>query len=101
MSNLTKGIVGLVESRKGILCLIMFFCSIIPMTILCFLGRLDGTSYAICMSALTTAVVAVFCHTQSQTDQAAMTAPPLTAIVNGVESIIGSGPPVNLPGAHL
>lgn len=67
--QLNKGILGLTSSRKGALCMMLFFCSLIPMTVLCLLGRIDGTAYGICLSAVTTAVVAVFCHTQSQTDQ--------------------------------
>jgi hypothetical protein len=67
--QLSKGFVGLMSSRKGVLSLLLFAGSQIPMTILCFLGKIDGTSYGICVSAVTTAVVAIFCHTQSKTDQ--------------------------------
>jgi len=67
--QLSKGFLGLTSSRKGMLSLLLFLGSQLPMTILCFLGKIDGTAYGICVSAVTTAVVAVFCHTQSKTDQ--------------------------------
>jgi hypothetical protein len=67
--QLSKGFLGLTSSRKGVLSLLLFLGSQLPMTVLCFLGKIDGTAYGICVSAVTTAVVAIFCHTQSKTDQ--------------------------------
>lgn len=69
---ISKGIKHLLESKKGTLSLIVFFCSLLPMTALCCFGRLDSTAYAACMSAITVAVTAIYCHTTSQTEQAAM-----------------------------
>ncbi len=85
MSLWKKGIQGLFSSRKGTLCLILFFGAVIPMTILCALGKLDGTAYGVCLSALTGAVVAIFCHTQSKTDQI-LGAP---TIMSTIQNVIG------------
>lgn len=68
----TSGIKGLLSSRKGTLCLILFFCSLAAMTGLCAVGRIDGTAFGVCLSVVTSSIVAVFCQTQSKTDQAAM-----------------------------
>ncbi len=94
---LNKGFLGLTSSRKGTLCLILFFCSMVPMTVLCAISKMDGTAYGICLSALCSAIVAIFCHTQSQTDQAAMATPTVSSIISTVETAIKSGPPDNLP----
>lgn len=90
--QLSKGFLGLTSSRKGILSLLLFVGSQLPMTILCFLGKIDGTAYGICMSAVTTAVVTVFCHTQSKTDQMLGTTqfPPPTSIIDTVIRADGS-----------
>ncbi len=69
MNSWLKGIKGLFQSRKGTLCLILFFWSLAPMTYLCFYGKLDSTAYAACMSGITVALTTIFCHTQSRTDQ--------------------------------
>jgi len=100
LEKLTKGFLGLTSSRKGVLSMMLFFCALAPMTVLCFLGKLDGTSYAACMSAITVAVVAVFCHTQSQTDQILNAPPTISSVVSTVETAIKSGPPENLPPAQ-
>lgn len=137
LRQLTNGFLGLTNSRKGVMCLILFFCSLAPMTYLCFHGKLDSTAYAACMSALTVAVTAIFCHTQGKIDQINMNqrdpmnpmSPmnPMGAInpispimpmgtmmpegvplgstistaISTVETVIGSGPPTNLPGKPL
>jgi len=97
LDQLTKGFLGLTSSRKGTLCLLLFFFSLTTMTVLCLLGKLDGTAYGICLSAVTTAVVAVFCHTQSKTDQILGTPglppPPQQSSLTSslIETIIGPG----------
>jgi hypothetical protein len=123
--KLSNGFLGLTNSRKGVICLILFFCSLIPMTYLCFHGKLDSTAYAACMSAITVAVTAIFCHTQSKTDQMSMNNPTgpmgpigpmgpmgpmnpigmggfplnqtISSVVSTAETVIGTGPPANLP----
>lgn len=98
--QLTKGLLGLASSRKGALCIILFFCSLAPMTYLCFLGKLDSIAYAGCMSAITVAVTAIFCHTQSRTDQIlgttqfpppTFTPPPQFPQPSTIETTISSG----------
>lgn len=84
--KLTDGLTGLCRSRKGTLCMLLMFSCLIPMTVLCYLGRIEGYAYGYCMTALTTAAVAVFCHTQSQTDQAAINCPPAAGILGTVIS---------------
>jgi len=94
LDQLTKGFLGLTSSRKGTLCLLLFFFSLTTMTVLCLLGKLDGTAYGICLSAVTTAVVAVFCHTQSRTDQilGIPGSPPQSSLTSSlIETIIGPG----------
>lgn len=88
--QLSKGFLGLTSSRKGILSLLLFIGSQLPMTILCFLGKIDGTAYGICVSAVTTAVVAVFCHTQSKTDQMLGT-PQLPLPSSTIDTMINAG----------
>jgi hypothetical protein len=89
IQQLSKGFLGLTSSRKGTLCLILFFCALLPMTLLCVFGKLDSTAYATCMSAITVAVTAIFCHTQSKTDQM-LGMPGLPVPSNIIDTIIGS-----------
>lgn len=60
--KLFKGFLGLMGSTKGTLCILMGLCAFI----LCFIGRLDGGSYALVMGS----VVSVFCATQAVIERA-------------------------------
>jgi hypothetical protein len=59
-----KGIKGLVESKKGVLILLILTIS----SVLCAKGRIDGTAYAAVMTVIST----IYCWTSSKIDVASM-----------------------------
>jgi hypothetical protein len=63
--KLTDGIIGLIKSRKGMTYLISLFSILIPSTILCAMGKVDGISYSATIGAVATLLTAIYCHTHS------------------------------------
>lgn len=68
------GLLGLLESRKGTLCLMV----LTSLTVLAFLSKIDGMAF----SAGCTLISTIYCWTQHRLDLQANAAPPLFSSPN-------------------